>query len=511
MIIKKKEKSPITPPDEKEMTVRLKNFGGITPSVYLRIFLGILLACGLFFLFFFPGIRREGTVLKVTTRPAGAVVTVNGYYAGTAPANIFLPARARYDVKIEKPGFPVHEKEINAKGRIFATLFFPVKEKIDIVWDKPADPTVCYRQVLAEFNDFALADREYSPSIRKQTAKSFEPNYFFTETLDFFVRDYKGFLTDEEIEKAVLHAAALCTHEVTARAVLKAYTTLYPEYDPVEAADAVLTALNASNPRAALIFRGALPEPLKKQLSVTGMPPAAAPAYRKPQLRPDGSFSAIGERWVFFPQTAAVTAADSLLPPAEITCGGFWIQDREVTAGLYRRFLSDCPEYAAENTAALEEQGLADAFYLRQFPQDNRLPAVSVSWHAAQAFCRWIERQPELSGFRARLPYSFEIALLTADDNPATANIAGSGLRAAGSPQTDSLRDLTGNVWEWCQNPPLRDIAETDSLLLNLPTEIKAVAGGSWKSDTFDPAETGVQFAVWSSPYTGFRVVLEKK
>ena len=143
MIIKKKEKSPITPPDEKEMTVRLKNFGGITPSVYLRIFLGILLVCGLFFLLFFPGIRHEGTWLKVKTRPAGAVITVNGYYTGTSPARIFLPARARYDVKIEKPGFPVHEKEINAKGRIFATLIFPVTEKIDLTWEKPADPTVC--------------------------------------------------------------------------------------------------------------------------------------------------------------------------------------------------------------------------------------------------------------------------------------------------------------------------------------------------------------------------------
>lgn len=511
MIIKKKEKSPITPPDEKEMTVRLKNFGGITPSVYLRVFLGILLICGLFFLLFFPGIRHEGTWLKVKTRPAGAVITVNGYYAGTSPVKIFLPARARYNVKIEKPGFPVHETEINASGRIFATLIFPITEKIDITWENPTDPTVCYRHVLAEFNDFALADREYSPSIRKKTAKSFEPNYFFTETLDFFVRDYKGFLSDNEIETAVLLAAGLCTHEVTAQAVLKAYTTLYPKYDPVEAADSVLTALNIRDSRAAAVFRSALPEALKKQLSVAEPQTAETPDYRTPRVRPDSSFSALGERWVHFPKTAVMTAAGPSLPSAETEFGGFWIQDREVTAGFYRRFLNDCPEWNAENSAALEEKSLVDAFYLRQFPADNRLPAVSVSWHAAQAFCRWIERQPGLNGFRARLPYSYEIAVLTADDNPATANLAGSGLHTAGTPQTDTIRDLIGNVWEWCQNPPLRDAAETESLLLNLPTEIKAVAGGSWKNETVSPSETGIQFAVWSSPYTGFRVVLEKK
>lgn len=510
MIIKKKEKTPITPPDEKEMNVKLKNFGGISPSVYLRVFLGFIAACGLFFLLFFPGIRHEGTVLKVTTRPAGAVVTVNGYYADTTPAKIFLPARARYNVKIEKSGFPTYEKEINAKGRIFATLIFSVKEKIDIVWDKPADPDLCSQQVLAEFNDFALADKEYSPSVRKQSAKIFEPNYFFTETLDFFVRDFKGFLTDEEIETAVLRAAGLCTHEVTARAVLKAYTRLYPTLDAVEAADAVLTALNASDPRAALIFRSALPEPVKKEIT-TADPQPDSSSYRLPKMTPTGSFSALGERWVYFPQTKAMTAQRDFLPPAETDFGGFWIQDREVTAGLYRRFLSDCPEYAAENASALENEGLADAFYLRQFPQDDRLPAVSVSWYAAQAFCRWIEQQPGFSSYRARLPYSAEIEILTADDNLSAANMGGSGLRRAGSPQADTIRDLTGNAWEWCQNPPLRDPAANDPFLLNLPTEIKAVAGGSYKSDSFSASETGVQFAVWSSPYTGFRVVLEKK
>ena len=306
-------------------------------------------------------------------------------------------------------------------------------------------------------------------------------------------------------------AAGLCTHEVTAQAVLKAYTTLYPKYDPVEAADSVLTALNIRDSRAAAVFRSALPEALKKQLSVAEPQTAETPDYRTPRVRPDSSFSVLGERWVHFPKTAVMTAADPSLPSAETEFGGFWIQDREVTAGFYRRFLNDCPEWNAENSAALEEKSLVDAFYLRQFPADNRLPAVSVSWHAAQAFCRWIERQPGLSGFRARLPYSYEIAVLTADDNPATANLAGSGLHTAGTPQIDTIRDLIGNVWEWCQNPPLRDAAETDSLLLNLPTEIKAVAGGSWKNETVSPSETGIQFAVWSSPYTGFRVVLEKK
>lgn len=492
------------------MTVKLKNFGSISPAVYLRLFLGFLFAFGLFLLLFFPGIRHEGTWLEVKSQPSGAIVTVNGTFAGTAPTKIFLPARSLYSVEIEKPGFPTQKKEINAKGRLFATLFFPVREKIDIVWEKPQSPEICYERVLAEFCDFALADREYSPSVRKQSARSIEPNYFFTETLDFFVRNFKGFLNDEEIETAVLRAAALCTHEVTAQALLNAYCSLYPSLNAVEAADAVLTALNDFQPRSAALFRRALPRPIAETLTVA-VAELQKIDYRSPKVRPDGNFSALGERWFHFPRTDQTVAGKNGLPPASIAFGNFWIQQREVTAALYRRFLNDCPQFAPENSAALEREGLADAFYMRRFPEEAQLPAVSVSWHAAQAFCRWLEQQPELRGFKARLPYSAEIEILTADDDLSLANLNGNGVYRQGSPQADALCDLIGNVWEWCQNPPLRDSATEDDFLLNLPSEIKAVAGGSYQSQSFTATECGAQFAVWSSPFTGFRVVLEKE
>ena len=509
MIIRKKEKSPIEPPDEKEVSVKLKNFGGVTPSVYLRILLAALIICALFLLLFFPGIKNEGTVLKALSVPSGAAVSVNGTYVGYTPTEVFLPADRFYDVLIEKPGFEPRTERIRAEGRVFATLFFPVRKTVTVNWPRPDSPEELFAPVLAEFNDFAQAGREYSPSLRKQAARLLEPGYFFTETLDFFVEDYKDFLTDEEIETLLLRAAGLCGHTVTAQAVLKAYMHLHPDCDAVEAAALLLSALQNDNPRAAAVFRSALPKMPEEEL-----PPAPAfpeTEYRRPRLRAASSFSALGERWVYFAPQTAVTAAAAPLPPAECAVGGFWIQDREVTAGLYRRFLADSPQWNAENAAATEKEGKTDAFYLRRFPQDDRLPAVSVSWHAAQAFCRWLEGQDGFENFRARLPYSFEIELLTADDDLTLANVRSSSLKPAGARQADTLRDLTGNAWEWCQNPPLRDPAQTDRFLLNLPTEIKAVKGGSFQSETVSAAETGIHFAVWSSPFTGFRVVLERR
>ena len=509
MIIRKKEKSPIEPPEEKEVSVRLKNFGGITPSVYLRVLLAALILCGLFLLLLFPGIKNEGTVLKVFSVPSGAAVSVNGAYVGYTPAEVFLPAGRFYDVLVEKPGFEAKSERIRAEGRIFATLFFPVRKTVTVNWPRPDSPEELFAAVLAEFNDFVQAGREYSPSLRRQAARLLEPGYFFTETLDFFVEDFKGFLTDEEIESLLLRAAGLCGHTVTAQAVLKAYTRLHPECGAVEAAAALLSALQSENPRAAAVFRSALPKMPEEEL-----PPAPAfpeTEYRRPRLHAASSFSALGERWVYFAPQTAVTAAAAPLPPAECAVGGFWIQDREVTAGLYRRFLADSPQWNAENAAETEKEGKTDAFYLRRFPQDDRLPAVSVSWHAAQAFCRWLEGQDGFENFRARLPYSFEIELLTADDDLTLANVRSSSLKPAGARQTDTLRDLTGNAWEWCQNPPLRDPAQTDRFLLNLPTEIKAVKGGSFQSETVSASETGIHFALWSSPFTGFRVVLERR
>ena len=49
------------------------------------------------------------------------------------------------------------------------------------------------------------------------------------------------------------------------------------------------------------------------------------------------------------------------------------------------------------------------------------------------------------------------------------------------------------------------------ALLKNRPTEIKAVKGGSFQSETVSASETGIHFALWSSPFTGFRVVLERR
>lgn len=468
MLIKRKEISPLMPPDEKEMTVRLKNFGGITPSVYLRIFLGAFGILLFFLIFFLPGIINHGLYLTVSSQPKGATVTINDHYAGTTPTRIFLPGGKSYKIVVTRGNLPSYTETIEAKGRTFATLFFPVKHKIHIPWSQNEDMESFAANALARFCDYALADREYEAAFRKYAARSLNATFFFTQELEFFVEDFKDFLPKEEIERYILKAIPLCTHPVTVQSVVKSYSILH----------------NISEKKAAAQLESAFKE-AKKELSLE-------------KFSRKGEFFQMGERWVHF-----VSVEE---PQRE-----FWIQEREVTVALYNRFLRENPHFNRENLEELEKEGLADSFYMRNFPSNASLPAVSVSWHGARAFCNWIENQAAFKGYKARLPYSFELESLAQGDNSQWANLESSSLRAAGHSQPSTLKDITGNAWEWCQNPPLKGAALKDEFLLNLPTEIKAVAGGSFKTPRDEKAFTGSLLGIWSSPYTGFRVVLEKK
>ncbi len=75
---------------EIRVEVHLKPFLGIRPGVYLTILYALLALAVLFFLFFYKGLREQGTYLRVTSLPAGASVSVDGQYAGSSPCEILV-------------------------------------------------------------------------------------------------------------------------------------------------------------------------------------------------------------------------------------------------------------------------------------------------------------------------------------------------------------------------------------------------------------------------------------
>jgi formylglycine-generating enzyme required for sulfatase activity len=164
---------------------------------------------------------------------------------------------------------------------------------------------------------------------------------------------------------------------------------------------------------------------------------------------------------------------------------------------------------------------------------------ANVSYYAAEAFCAWLTtRLPAaLAGYEARLPSESEWEWaarggLAAQPYPlgavpAGAVFAGSGAQGpapvgASAANGFGLKDMSGNVWEWCADwySPVKylfssweaDRNGTDGAD-NPPTGFeKVVRGGSWSNERelVRVYTRGSQPPSWCTPYLGFRVVLAR-
>ncbi|MDC7231998.1 MAG: SUMF1/EgtB/PvdO family nonheme iron enzyme, partial [Spirochaetales bacterium] len=154
---------------------------------------------------------------------------------------------------------------------------------------------------------------------------------------------------------------------------------------------------------------------------------------------------------------------------------------------------------------------------------ESQEPLRYISWHAAEAFNKWLNTSYfNSSDIKVRLPEEWEWEEtagkngLTSRDRPSQKNL---GALEAGSflPGALNLYDMEGNLWEWCSNgfgtndPYLyNSLSATDSF----PFPDKAVRGGSWANPPgqVKPENRGSQPADWCTAYIGFRpVVLQKR
>jgi formylglycine-generating enzyme required for sulfatase activity len=138
---------------------------------------------------------------------------------------------------------------------------------------------------------------------------------------------------------------------------------------------------------------------------------------------------------------------------------------------------------------------------IQQFSPANH-PADFVSWYQAIAFCRWLSH---LLGYTVRLPTEWEWQQAATGGhqnlsypwgtewNPDNANtkytgigLVSVGLYPAGASPVGAL-DMSGNVYEWCQNP--YDDLESDSL----GDEPRTTRGGAYFTLEADDARDAVK------------------
>jgi formylglycine-generating enzyme required for sulfatase activity len=188
---------------------------------------------------------------------------------------------------------------------------------------------------------------------------------------------------------------------------------------------------------------------------------------------------------------------------------GFWMGETPVTQGLWAAVMGVNPSYfrsAFSGAMPVEQMGWRDSV---EFANEvSRMMGLKSVYAGSGDAARWDQRAP---GFRlpteaeweyaARAGQGFEYA--GSDDVDLVAwTRENSGLRphpvGLKRPNAWGLRDMSGNVWEWCWD---RDGAYPRSNLVD-PTGLsrgpsRVIRGGSW---IYDPRSARVAYRNRSEP-----------
>jgi len=217
----------------------------------------------------------------------------------------------------------------------------------------------------------------------------------------------------------------------------------------------------------------------------------------------------------------------------------FLLAETEVTNRQFQAFVDNVPEWKPSNRDTLRSTGLAGDGYLATWVDDRfptgseNLPVTAVSWHAAAAYCTWLQKGFAASrpGSTVRLPTEAEWEWAArgglrgkpypSGDKAGTSvffakSVTGPGAAGSSEPNGYGLRDMAGNVWEWCADsyaPAAYLLSSFDAevnrrLAAALPeTSEKVVRGGSWNNqkELLRVYTRGSQPADWCTAQLGFR------
>ena len=195
-------------------------------------------------------------------------------------------------------------------------------------------------------------------------------------------------------------------------------------------------------------------------------------------------------------------------PVHEVCVDGFWIGKYEVTQGQWERIMEGNPS---------------------KFDNKGRFPVERVSWNRCKEF---IEKLNSRSGEEFRLPTEaeWEYAARSGGKNERYAggndinrlawyirNSSGSTHKVGTKdPNGLGLYDMSGNVWEWCEDQYAADAyaghSRTNPLVASGESSY-VLRGGCWSSG---PENLRVTNRHWNSPsntynyFLGFRLCLPK-
>ncbi|MCL1815496.1 MAG: SUMF1/EgtB/PvdO family nonheme iron enzyme [Treponema sp.] len=490
-----------------EDRVFLPEIFGIKPGYYLAVLYGAAALFVLFLILLYPGLSKPGSISVFSSEPAGAAVRVDNITLGSTPCKIFIPQGKRF-IEFILPGFESDTRDLEIRGRIFGSLFFPKKIVITgrLV---SSDPVGAFALSALEYRYWSAAD----PTEAYQIPMSLSAGAYRTgpSAKDPAIRNTMQGILDDSLRYAASKASA--------RDLLRAQFLL----DNGGLSPSPLTLLRSikkvsdrleKNPGAPFWLAGLLP--LETSPKVTQSEWFKKNEAENPEQASIGTFD--------LPFRFARSLTLENLGFVSVNSGYFekygrresmpplYIALTPVTQAAWDAFTAENPDWSAANRDKLIAQGLVGNDYL--VPVDNPaypVPAApGISWYAAAAYCAWLSAKlpSSLSGWELRLPSEkeWEYGIRQFETAPPT-----------GRP---------GRLWEWCSNTfaPLNFFPASEEALEALEkasaSEISAVPppdrvlrGGSWINP---PGSVGIETRgslppETSSPFVGFRPVIVPK
>ena len=477
----------VTEEEIENAVVHLPPVLGLAPGRWLAAVFALLLAAVLFSLLIFPGLVRPGTLFRVSSRPAGAAVLVDGAYAGTTPCEVFV-RRGTRDIRISRPWFLEEDLSRPVGSRLVASALLPRVENIEADLSL-VDGEGLWRDAVREFSEWNLAGESSSAA----------PLVLESAAAARFANPAAPAPSWEERRDFVLAAARVTATSSSARELLRAASLAFGSGipDSPEAAEGWRRVLSEETALAEL-FRDLAPDEAKS-LPVISESAAPGSAYPPEPGLPLMPLTLRGVR--FLPVPGA---------------GRQWLAESETTAGQYAAFLRERPEWSREALSVLMERGLVTQDYLGGFatsaPDE---PVRGVSWHAAQAYTAWLsDSAPQ--GYQAALPSEslWEAAARAGGDTGSAIWADGSRggpLSAAGRARDGAgFADLAGNLWEWCGDSFAFRPGLGPEAAVRFPGSERSVRGGSWANPKGTVTESMRSSfpPQWCSPFLGFRPAL---
>jgi formylglycine-generating enzyme required for sulfatase activity len=541
--------------EEPAGVVKLGPILGVRPGAYLTALYGIALCLLVFFLLFFPGLKNRGAYLTVNVQPGRASILVDGTFAGTAPGTVFVKNGTR-KIEVSKGFYSKASRDLEVRGRIFATLLFP--SRIRLTFDLEVSD-------LSGLTAFASDDFSRNPQIPQIVSDAAWAAYGirgsatvaedarrlcdFLEACAFSVTNeaglaellraesrvaslgtflsLSGFLSlvregvriKEKYENSPqwlsfalsrAHAASFSSAQWMTNH-LSAYRDVLSRYYQANLASASLSGLGGASVFAGIVFHS-----IPRGTLVMGK---------------DDNVDSLGK------------SIDALLPHP-VSVEPFLMSETEVTNRRFEAFVAEVPEWRPSNRNALVQKGLVTDEYLSDWTADappvgkSEYPVTLVSHEAAGAFCQWLTGKIKgaLPGAVARLPTEAEWEWAARGGlrgmpyplgvRPGKAvffqtGIAGPSMAGSSEANGYGLRDMMGNVWEWCADsfgPADYLLSSMDPLInLSLSREHpifaeKSVRGGGWanQKELLKVYTRGSQPTEWCTPYLGFRVAVSR-